>query len=208
LGHRADLITGTSTLVGHGVTPAPGLAVEVRQVGERARRKEGMTDILDGALDASFLGAAKGPARLGGEVIVAAQFEQPRLKVDGVTTAFEDDGFEIVIENDSGTAAPLTKGMDVAQQKVLQGLIEKELEIEGAAVGECEHEAGQATLRTADSDLTKAGPVSLRLLGGEGGKAQEGFLFGWAQSSHDAPQLDHTAAITAVVQHLEETGSS
>jgi hypothetical protein len=119
---------------------------------------------LDSALDASFLRTAKGPARLGGEVIVAAQFEQPRLKVDVVTTTFEDDGFEIVIENGSGTAAPCRKGMHMAEQKVLQGLVEKELEIEGAAVGEREHKAGQAPLRAADSDLTKAGPVSLRFL--------------------------------------------
>ena len=83
--------------MGHRVAPAPGPRVEVRQVGESARGKEGVTDILDGALDAPFLGAPEGPARLGGEVIVTAEFKQAWMEVKGVAIAFKDDGLKIVI---------------------------------------------------------------------------------------------------------------
>lgn len=44
------------------------------------------------------------------------------------------------------------------------------------------------------------------MLAGQSGQAQEGFVFCWPQSSHDAAQLNHTAAVTAVAQHLIETG--
>ena len=180
--------------MGHRVAPAPGLGVEVRQVGERARGKEGVTDILDGALDAPFLGAPEGPARLGSEVIVTAEFEQARVEVNGVAIAFEDDGLKIVIENGSGTAAPLVKGVHMAQQEVLDCLIEKELEVKSATVRERQHEAGETTLRAANSDRAEAGPVSLCLLSRQSCQAQEGFVFCRPQSSHDAPQLHHTAA--------------
>src|SRR5713226_2413794 len=194
--------------MGHRVAPAPGPRVEVRQIGERARGKEGMTDILDGALDAPFLGAPKGPARLGSEVIVTAEFEQARVEVNGIATAFENDGFEIVIKYGSGTATPLAKGMHMAQQEVLECLIEKELEVKGATVSEREHEAGETTQGTANGDRTEVGPISLCLLAGQSCQAQKGFVLCWSQSSYDPPQLDHTAAITAVAQHLIETGGA
>src|ERR1700730_12337434 len=150
--------------MGHRVAPEPGLAVEVRQISKSARRKEGMANVLDRSLHAPFFGAPEWPARLGGEVIVAAKFEQARMKVNGVATAFEHHGFKVVIENSSGRAGPGAKGMHMAQQKVLQCLVEKKLQIERAAVGESEHEAGETTLGTADGNRPEAGPVTLSLL--------------------------------------------
>src|SRR6266498_1543567 len=194
--------------MGHRVAPEAGLAIEVRQIGESARRKEGMANILDGPLDATFLGAPKGPARLSGEVIMAAEFEQAWVKVNGVAKAFADDGFEIVIQNGSGRATPLTKGVHMAQQKVLDCLVEKELEIERPAVREREHKAGETTLGAADGDRAETGPISLCLFAGQSCQAQEGFVFCWPQSSHHPPQLHHTAGVTAVAQHLIETGGA
>ena len=45
LAGAAAAVAGSRTLMGHRVAPAPGLGVKVRQVGERARGKEGVTDI-------------------------------------------------------------------------------------------------------------------------------------------------------------------
>src|SRR6266498_2457050 len=138
--------------MGHRIPPVPGLAVKVRQISERAGGKEGMANILDGALDAPFLGAAEGPARLGGEVIMAAELEQARMKVNGIAAAFEDHGFKVIVQNGSGGASPGAKGVHMAPQKVLQCLVEKELEIEGPAEGEGKHKAREAALRAADGD--------------------------------------------------------
>ena len=135
-------------------------------------------------------------------------FEQAGVKVNGVAAAFEHDRLKIVIQNSSGCAAPRGKSMNMAQQKVLECLVEKELQIERATVREGEHEAGQAPLGAADSDRAEAGPISLRLLTRQSCQAQECFLSGGTQATHDAPQLHYTAAVTAVVQHLIETGSA
>ena len=106
--------------MGYVIAPAPRLPIEVRQVGKGARRKEGMTNILDRSFDASFLIAAGHLARLRGEMIVTAEFEQAGMKTDVAATAFQHHCFQIVIENGSGTAAPVVKGMDMAQLEVLQ----------------------------------------------------------------------------------------
>ena len=106
--------------MGHGIAPAQRLPIEVREVSKGARRKERMTNILDGAFDASFLIATRHLARLRREMIVTAKFEQAGMKTNGLATTFQDHGFKVVVEYGSGTTAPVVKSMHMAQQKVLQ----------------------------------------------------------------------------------------
>jgi hypothetical protein len=52
--------------------------------------------------------------------------------------------------------------MDVAEEKILQGLIEEELQPQGTAVGQGKDEARQTAAGTTDGHLPEVGPVGLR----------------------------------------------
>jgi hypothetical protein len=56
------------------------------------------------------------------------------------------------------------EGVNVAEEKILQALVEKELEPQGAAIRESEDEARQTAAGTADPDFAEVRPVGLRLL--------------------------------------------
>jgi hypothetical protein len=51
----------------------------------------------------------------------------------------------------------------MALKEALHRLIEKELEVEGAAVGKSENETGEATAGASDRDEAEGGPIDLRL---------------------------------------------
>ena len=96
----------------------------------------------------------------------------------------------------------------MAEEKILQGLVEEELQPQSAAVGEGEDEAGQTAAGATDGHLPEVGPIGLRLLAGKGVKAQKSFPLGRAQFRHHAAELIDAAGIAARVNHLEETGGT
>src|SRR5262249_62332563 len=108
-------------------------------------------------------------------MVMTAQCEQAGMKSDGLAMAFEDDGFEVIVETGPDDATQVTEGVDVAGKKVLQSLVKEELEVEGAAIGESQDKAGEAALRAADSDSSERGPIDLSLLSGQDREAQKGF---------------------------------
>src|SRR5262249_46746439 len=103
---------------------------------------------------------------------------------------FEHRCFEIIVEVCSGDTAQIGKSIDMTLKKVLQALVEEELEVEGAAVGERENKAGEAPSGASDGDLSERGPIDLSLFAGQDRKPQEGFFSSyWAQLSDQASQL-------------------
>jgi hypothetical protein len=71
-------------------------------------------------------------ARARREVIVGAQLNQARMKLDLIAAPLQDRAFEVVVENDARLTRPGLEGMHVAAQEVLHRLIEEELQIQGA----------------------------------------------------------------------------
>ena len=98
--------------------------------------------------------------------------------------------------------------MDVAEEEILQALIEEELQPQGTAVGESQKEGGETAAGTADDDFSEMSPVGLRLLAGEGAETQKSFSVGGTQFGHHATELGHTAGVAAGTNHLEEAGGA
>ena len=141
LGDGAGVITGPRTLMRDLVAPVESLAVEIGQGGEGTGGEETVTDVLDGALHAAFFIAPRRAAGTSGEMVVGGEFEEAGMEVNGIAAAFQDHAAEIVGQNGSRRPTPIGEGMDVAEEKILQALVEEELQPQGAAVGESEDEA-------------------------------------------------------------------
>src|SRR5262245_2344231 len=106
------------------VSPGPRLEIELLQIREGAGRKKRMADVLNGAFDSPFFVTTSRPARAGGEVIVRAQFQQARMKMDRIAAPFDHYRPQVVVIDSSHHASQVREGIDVAEQKSLQALIE------------------------------------------------------------------------------------
>jgi len=94
----------------------------------------------------------------------------------------------------------------VAEEKILEALVEEEFQPQGAAVGEGEDEAGQTAAGAADGNFAEVGPVGLSLLAGESMETQKSLAAGRAQFGHDAAELGDAAGVAARADHVEEAG--
>jgi hypothetical protein len=139
---------------------------------------------------------------------MSAEFQQAWVEVNLVAAALQHRAAEIVIENHSGLADPVLESMDMAAQKVLHGLIEEELQIQCARVGQSHDETGQRSFGAAHGDMTEMGPVDLCLFGREGVQTEERFARRRTQSGHGAAQLYDTAGIATLSNHLVNAGST
>jgi len=130
------------------------------------------------------------------------------MEVNGVAAALEYYAFQIVIENAANAPSPVVEGMHVAEEKILQRLIQEEFQPQGSAVGKREDESGQSAAGAADDDLPEGGPVRLALLTGKGAQTQKSFSVRGAELGHDAPELADAAGVTARANHLEQPGGA
>jgi len=138
LGDGAGVVAGPGALMGDLVAPLEGLAVEIGQGGEGVGGEEAVADILNGALDAAFFPPG---ARIGGawgEVVVGRKFQEAGMEMNGVTAALQHDTAEIIALQAPRRPTPVGESVDMAEEEIFQALIEKELEPQGAAVGERE----------------------------------------------------------------------
>ena len=94
---------------------------------------------------------------------MGGEFQQAGVEVDGIAATFQDHAAKIVGLQGPGCSAPVMKGMHVAEEKILQALVEEEFQPQGTAVGEGEDEAGQTAAGAADPNFAKVGPVGLCL---------------------------------------------
>jgi len=188
------------------VTPQVGFPIEVDEVGEVPALEEALANEPDGSLDATFLIASPRGAELWLEVIMGAKLEKPGMKASLAAEAFQNSGLEVVVEQASGATTERLEGPDVAQEEVLECLVEEELEVEGAGVGQREHEARKAPFGLTDANPSEVSPVNLALLAREELQACEDFDHSRSQATDEASQLSDAAGVTAVSEHGENTG--
>src|SRR5713226_5015810 len=118
-------VLGMTALMRDLVAPAAKLRVEVVDIAKRPRRKERMAEVLNLALDFDFLIASARRTGAQGKVIVAGEFEQPRLEPNRTALAFEHGTAEVVVDQRPRHAEkPVMKRVDMAAQKTLERLIE------------------------------------------------------------------------------------
>src|SRR5215471_2922157 len=182
-------IAGPGALMSDLVAPCQGLAVEVLQSQEGTRGEEIGTDVLNGSFDAPFLVTSGRAARTRGEMIVSGELQEARMEMDGITATFEHHTAEVIGRQVSGCAAPIVKGMNVAEEEILERLVEKEFEPQGPAVGKGENEAGQTAAGVPDGEFAKVSPVGLALFAGKSRESEKGLTAGWADFCHHAAQL-------------------
>ena len=199
---RAVVAARPAPLMSDLIAPEQSLPVAFGQCGEGAARPEGIAHIADGAFHASFLIARAHLAGPWREVIVRAEFDQARVKQDLIAATFQHGAFEIVVKNHSRLPGPGLKGMNVAAQEVLHGLIEEELQIQCPRIGQRDHEAGQSAPGTAHHHVAEVRPIDLRLLAGKSLQLQERLAALRTQAGHGAPQLHDAAAVSAIANHL------
>ena len=164
-------LLGMGTLMRDLVAPAPKLRVQIVDIDKRARRKEGVAQVLDLALDLPLLIGAARRARPRRKVIVPGELEQPRVKPNRGAGALEDGTAQVVVDQGPRDARPRLEGLDMAAQKTLERLIDREEREDGARVREHHHKAGQRPHAAADADRAKRAPIDLRLFGSQGGEA-------------------------------------
>src|SRR3954447_25036500 len=131
-GDRAMIAARPAPLMRHLIAPEQSLPVAFGQRCEGAARPEGIAHIADGALHAPFLIASPHLAWPRREVVMRAQFNEPRVKQNLIAATLQHGTFEVVVEDYSRLTGPFFKRMHVSAQKVLHGLIEEELQIQGA----------------------------------------------------------------------------
>jgi hypothetical protein len=113
-----------------------------------------------------------------------------------------------IIQDDARRSAPGLKGMDVAEEEVLQALVEEELHPEGATVREGEEESGKTAAGTTERDFAEVSPIGLSLLAGEGVEAEESLAARRTDLGHDPAQLHDAAGVAALANHLVEASGA
>ena len=161
--HREGIITRPGPLIGNLISPGASLEIEIFQVGEGTGGKERMTDVLDGAFDSPFLITAGRPARPRSEVVMRAQFQQAWMKVDRITMPLKDHRSQVIVDHGPGHGPHSVKALTCPRSR-LSRLWSREFEIERPAVGERQHEAGEAAPGASDAEFSERGPIGLRLL--------------------------------------------
>ena len=131
--------------------------VEVVEVREGPCGEEGVAQVLDLPLDFPLLVSAPRGAGLGREVVVAGEFEQSGVELDGGASSVEDGAAEVVVDEGSGGAAEGVEGDDVSSEEPLEGLVEGEEGGEGAGVAEDHDEAGDDASAVGDRARAASG---------------------------------------------------
>ena len=141
-------------------------------------------------------------ARLRGEVIVAGELKQAGVEANVLAEPFEDDAFQVVIQQGPRDPAHGRERLDVAAEEALQRLVEGEAGVDGAGPGEHEHEARQDAPHPPDLDRAEVAPVDLALLRDQGVEPEVRFgSRGRADGAHVAPDLDDGARVAPVAEH-------
>ncbi len=141
--------------MGHLITPYQSLAIELFQGREWPGCKERIPHIAYRSLDASFLISSCRRDRTRLTVIVGGEFEQARMKANLIAVALQHGASKIVVEHDSGHPSPVGKRIDMTAEKVLQSLIEEELQKQGARVRQRQYETGQPAAGLTHPDFPK-----------------------------------------------------
>src|SRR5664279_678585 len=121
-------------LMGDLISPEQSLTIAFGQCCEGAACPERIAHIANGSLHPSFLVARAYLARPWREVVMRTQLDESWVKQNLIAPTFEHGTFQVVVKDHSRLPGPKFKGMHVAAQEVLHGLIEEELQIQGARI--------------------------------------------------------------------------
>ena len=157
------IASGPGAAVRFPVPPCKSLAIEFLQSGKRTGGKEGFPYIPNDSLNAPLLIAGTHLARAGGKMIMGAQFQESGMKMNGIPMPLQHDTAKIVVEQDSGKALPVFKGMDVTAQKTFHALVEEELKVQCPGIGKRDHKTGKPAACAANGNFSKMRPVHLSL---------------------------------------------
>jgi hypothetical protein len=138
-------------------------------------------------------------------VVVRAELEQARVKVDSAALPREHGCLQVVVEQDARTAREVLEAGHVAREEVLLTLVEEEFQIERAREAQRHHEARQLPLGAAHQHLAEVRPVHLRLLAGQRDQPQKRLLRRRTQPRHHRAQPLDRAQITALADHLQKS---
>ena len=112
-------------------------------------------------LDFSFFISPSRRTGAGREVVVAGQFEQAGMKLDGGPAAVEHGAAQIVVHQVAGGASQRVEGGDVTPQEALQRLVEGEQRGQRPRVAEDHDESRDGACALPDADLAERAPVDL-----------------------------------------------
>jgi hypothetical protein len=79
--------------------------------------------------------------------------------------ALEHGTFQVVVDQGPRGAAEDLKGLDMAAQKALEGLVQREVGEERARVREDHHKAGERPRAVANPDRSERAPIDLCFFG-------------------------------------------
>ena len=157
-------IAGDPSGVGHRVAPGDELPVQILDVAERPGGEERVPQVADGPLYTALLMGRPDRTGAGDEVVMAAQFQEPRVEADGLPLPFEDRTFQVVVRHDPGHPMEGGKGFDMAAEKTLERLVECEHGVQGPRPAEHEDEGRQPPGGAPHPHGPEAPPIGLPLL--------------------------------------------
>lgn len=133
---------------------------------------------------------------------------ESRMKQNVLAAPLQHGRAKVAIQDDARLSRPGLERVNMAPQKVLHRLIEEELQIQSAGVGQRHDEAGQGALGAAHHHMAEVRPIDLRLLAGKHLQAQIGFADRRPHARYGPAQLHEAAGVTAVAHHLIEAGGT
>ena len=96
LRYGAPVVAGPASLVRHLITPNQSLAITFGQRSEGSSCPERFAHIANGTFHASFLVARADLTGAGGEVVMRAEFNQPRIEMDFTASALDNRAAQVL----------------------------------------------------------------------------------------------------------------
>ena len=114
LGDRPVAVLGMGPLMGAVVAPLRELRIEIVDIAKGAGRKEGVAEIANLAFDFTLLIPARRRAGPRGEMIMAREFEQPRMEANRRALPLEHGTLQVVVHEGPRRSAEDLKRVDMA----------------------------------------------------------------------------------------------
>jgi hypothetical protein len=180
-GVGAETVDGTLTSfavqarIGDFLQPLPHLAMDIRQVGERAEGPEVLANIrYPAALHFTFLPCCRRIAGPGVKAVFAGESQETGMEAHEGSHVFGDRRSQVVIPKFASHTTQRLEGMLVAADEGLEALAVSELHIEEAAVALDQAEGIELALVALIVEGVEVAPVDFEALAGTRFHAHEG----------------------------------
>lgn len=188
--------------VGDGIAPGVGRVVQAGKGGDLAAIEKVLLDVIDARFNAAFFVAFADAAGANLERIMAGHVGIAGMGHDvAVAGVFEDGDFGVIDHDFGRNATEEGKGMALASEEMFEAFLEREFEVEHAAVTEHHDEGGKPALGIADADQTARSEVDLGAFPGSEGQGQEG---GLTRRSHRPDMIGKDGILAGIAFGFEE----